>query len=504
MAISKSILTKKLDDGSVEYIYPITSSDIVEYTPTISVKDKIDSIESDITDSESIIDDITTIIGNADSGMVKDINELKEKIVDINIAVATTTEDGLMSYEDKVKLDGIDDEATKDTVDNSLSITSDNPVKNSVITQELNNKSNINHMHATVNGFIIEEDVPFNAKFTDTTYTLATDSKDGLMPAVSKRMLDNVHNIIINDDAERNDMGYSSYNINKNYYSKAEIDEVFAQIGWVGTLEDYQSLSIKNPRMIYTTIDTEGVIRRFIGEIELKLEKHLIGDTFVSLEGTREDINNINEGSASYNDITSNLKSLHTADEKLTSKTTDSLCSNKGGLLIVFILHQSAMGITGDNWSFYQTSQPMSSGGTSYLSVYYKYIEKDTPEIITVTQSGSNLRLCVNAIIYEGYNDLELVESTSYPAQTDFDLNKVSGGMNIWALHTYEINTTNSINFSIDDDTLAVYGNTVKRIFACVDESGECANTVHITNSIINTGAQDVLCLHLLAMKEDE
>lgn len=219
------------------------------------------------------------------------------------------------------------------------------------------------------------------------------------------------------------------------------------------------------------------------------------------MNGTSEDTNNINGGSASYKDITANLKSLHTADENLTSKTTNTLCSNKGGLLIIFILHQSSIEITGDDWNFYQTSQSMGSDSTSYLSVYYKYIEKDSPETITVSQS-ENKRLCVNAIIYEGYDNLELVESTSYPAKTDFDLNKANGGMNIWALHTYEVDTA-SINFSIDDNTLAVYGNTRRRIFACVDESGNCANTIHITNSINNTNAQDVLCLHLLAIKED-
>lgn len=365
----------------------------------------------------------------------------------------------------------------------------------------MSDKSNIGHAHTTVNGFTVESDVPANAKFTDTTYTVVTNKKSGLMPAEYKYILDNIADRVINDISESDAMTYSSYALNKNYYSKAEIDAIFAQIGWVGTLEDYNSLLIKNPRMIYTTIDTDGTIRRFMGDIELRIGSHLIGYTFVYLNGTSEDTNNINGGSASYKDITANLKSLHTADENLTSKTTNTLCSNKGGLLIIFILHQSSIEITGDDWNFYQTSQSMGSDSTSYLSVYYKYIEKDSPETITVSQS-ENKRLCVNAIIYEGYDNLELVESTSYPAKTDFDLNKANGGMNIWALHTYEVDTA-SINFSIDDNTLAVYGNTRRRIFACVDESGNCANTIHITNSINNTNAQDVLCLHLLAIKED-
>lgn len=504
MAISKNILTKKLEDGSVEYIYPITSSDIVEYSPEESVEHKIDDIDTSIINNSNSITSITTIIGNTESGMIKNVNDLKEKVSTTGFNVATTTNDGLISSEDKAKLDGIDDEATKTIIDNSLSNSSENPVKNASVTIAMSDKSNISHAHTTVNGFTVESDVPANAIFTDTTYTVVTNKKSGLMPAEYKCILDNIADRDINDISESDAMTYSSYALNKNYYSKAEIDAIFAQIGWVGTLEDYNSLSIKNPRMIYTTIDTDGTIRRFMGDIELRIGSHLIGYTFVYLNGTSEDTNNINSGSTSYKDITANLKSLHTADEELTSKTTNTLCSNKGGLLIVFILHQSSIEITGDDWDFYQTSQPMGFNETSYLSVYYKYIEKDSPETITVTQSQSGLRLCVNAIIYEGYDNLELINSTSYPAKTDFDLNKVSGGMNIWALHTYELNTATNDNFSIGDNTLAVYGNTTKRIFACVDESGDCANTIHITNSISNANAQDVLCLHLLAIKEDE
>ena len=433
MAINKGTIAKEIN-GVVEYIYPKTSADIVEYSSTQSVKNKLDSLGTSIQTNITNITNLSTVIGDNTSGLVKDVNDLKNVIEDVNdlknviedFESVIESEGSLMSSEDKDKLDGIEPGANNIIIDSQLDINSTNPVQNKVITEALNN----------------------------------------------------------------------------NYYSKAEIDAIFAQIGWVGTLEDYNSLSIKNPRMIYTTIDVDGTIRRFMGDIELGIGLHLIGYAFVYLNGTSEDTNSINGGSTSYKDITANLKSLHTADENLTSKTTNTLCSNKGGLLIVFILHQSSIEITGDDWNFYQTSQSMGSDSTSYLSVYYKYIERDSPETITVSQS-ENKKLCVNAIIYEGYDNLELVESTSYPAKTDFDLNKVNDGMNIWALHTYEVDTA-SINFSIDDNTLAVYGNTRRSIFACVDESGNCANTIHITNSINNTNAQDVLCLHLLAIKEDE
>ena len=47
---------------------------------------------------------------------------------------------------------------------------------------------------ATVNGHTVGADVPANAKFTDTTYSKATSSADGLMSAADKKKLDDMVN----------------------------------------------------------------------------------------------------------------------------------------------------------------------------------------------------------------------------------------------------------------------------------------------------------------------
>lgn len=47
---------------------------------------------------------------------------------------------------------------------------------------------------ATVNGHTVNADVPSNAKFTDTTYTNATTTKDGLMSGADKSKLDSIAN----------------------------------------------------------------------------------------------------------------------------------------------------------------------------------------------------------------------------------------------------------------------------------------------------------------------
>lgn len=57
-------------------------------------------------------------------------------------AVVTTSSDGLMSADDKIKLNGIAKDATKTIIDTSLSGTSTNPVQNKVVKAELDKKFN--------------------------------------------------------------------------------------------------------------------------------------------------------------------------------------------------------------------------------------------------------------------------------------------------------------------------------------------------------------------------
>lgn len=61
--------------------------------------------------------------------------------------VATSSSNGLMSSEDKSKLDGIASGATRITVDSSMSSTSTNPVQNKIINSALSNKANSTHTH---------------------------------------------------------------------------------------------------------------------------------------------------------------------------------------------------------------------------------------------------------------------------------------------------------------------------------------------------------------------
>ena len=80
---------------------------------------------------------------------------------------ATETESGLMSAEDKLKLDGIEDGANKTIIDTALSSTSTNPVQNKVINTKFNTiQSNIDNKvptSRTVNGKALTGNITLSA-----------------------------------------------------------------------------------------------------------------------------------------------------------------------------------------------------------------------------------------------------------------------------------------------------------------------------------------------------
>ena len=282
MAINKGTIAKEIN-GVVEYVYPKTSADVVEYSPTQSVKNKLDSLGTNIQTNITNTTNLSTIIGDSASGLVKDVNDLKNVIE--NFGLATDSKDGLMSSEDKTKLDGIESGANNIIIDSELDTNSTNPVQNKVITEALNNKANTNHIHTTVNGHTVESNVPADAIFTDTTYTIATQSKDGLMSKTDKIKIDNIVSAIINDKKVSSSQTYSSKKINTDYYNKNQVDNIFSQVGWVGTLEAYNTMLEHISGMLYTTVDSKGNIRRFLGDIELKNDTIVIGKSFRVLTG---------------------------------------------------------------------------------------------------------------------------------------------------------------------------------------------------------------------------
>lgn len=71
MAINKGTLAKEVN-GIVEYIYPKTASDIVEYTPAQSVKEKLDSLDASTSNlSTNINNKLDRSLKGANNGLAE-------------------------------------------------------------------------------------------------------------------------------------------------------------------------------------------------------------------------------------------------------------------------------------------------------------------------------------------------------------------------------------------------------------------------------------------------
>ena len=107
-------------------------------------KTKLDGIESGA--NKTVVD---TSISPTSTNPVQNRVINTELASKASTAIATTSKNGLMSAADKTKLNGISTEANKTIVDSALSTTSTNPVQNKVINSEITslNNSLANHTH---------------------------------------------------------------------------------------------------------------------------------------------------------------------------------------------------------------------------------------------------------------------------------------------------------------------------------------------------------------------
>lgn len=115
----------------------------------------------------------------------------------VSANTATQSVSGLMSAADKKKLDGIAKGATKVTVDTALSNTSTNPVQNKVIHSALSGKAGTSVATTSANGLMSAEDktklngIAKNANKTIVDTTLSDSSTNPVQNKVVKAALDN-------------------------------------------------------------------------------------------------------------------------------------------------------------------------------------------------------------------------------------------------------------------------------------------------------------------------
>lgn len=75
MAIIRGTLAKELD-GAVEYVYPKTDAEMVEYDPSASVKDKIDKLNENIAE----INDRITVVSQQYETLITLVSNIQKEV----------------------------------------------------------------------------------------------------------------------------------------------------------------------------------------------------------------------------------------------------------------------------------------------------------------------------------------------------------------------------------------------------------------------------------------
>ena len=124
-----------IDGGRWTYKRPDTASATAPGMMSAADKAKLDRIEDGA--NKTVVD------AALDAGSANPVqNKAVKAALDgkAGTAVATTSANGLMSAADKIKLDGVEDGATKTIVDDAISDTSTNPVQNKAVKAALDSK----------------------------------------------------------------------------------------------------------------------------------------------------------------------------------------------------------------------------------------------------------------------------------------------------------------------------------------------------------------------------
>lgn len=164
--------------------YSDKAKEYAEQAQAVAGGDFISNTEKGIAGGVAVLNDALAVEKAVSDKNGNDISETYAEKTEVPLLIKV---DGSTITKDK---DGILHGSTSIDIDSELSDTSTNPVENSVITKELNKKADSKDIPKslpanggnadTVNGHTVKSDVPENAVFTDTTYTLPTASETQL------------------------------------------------------------------------------------------------------------------------------------------------------------------------------------------------------------------------------------------------------------------------------------------------------------------------------------
>lgn len=129
----------KISTNIKNFIETITKG--LSYTKTEIDTKLANKANTNHTHDISALEDSGDILGSMENDFYTALDTKADK------TTATTSANGLMSKEDKSKLNGIATEANKTIVDSSLSSSSTNPVQNKVVKDALDGKAKVQHNH---------------------------------------------------------------------------------------------------------------------------------------------------------------------------------------------------------------------------------------------------------------------------------------------------------------------------------------------------------------------
>ena len=195
-----------------------------------------------------------------------------------NKTTATTSANGLMSKEDKSKLDGIATEANKTVVDSSLSSSSTNPVQNKVVNTALNGKANSSHNHSisdiTNLQLTLENKSPIGHTHDDRYYTKTEmDTElDGKANTNHTHSITNITNLQSQLDGKAN----SVHTHDDRYYTETEMDKKLN-----GKADSSHSHSINDVTGLSTSLDGKMNNNYSESTIESNFFAHKIGNIVI-------------------------------------------------------------------------------------------------------------------------------------------------------------------------------------------------------------------------------
>lgn len=195
-----------------------------------------------------------------------------------NKTTATTSANGLMSKEDKSKLDGIATEANKTVVDSSLSSSSTNPVQNKVVNSALNGKANSSHNHSISNitnlQLTLENKSPTGHTHDDRYYT-ETEMNTKLNGKANSSHTHSISNIT-NLQSALDEKAHLVHNHDNLYYTEAEIDEKLN-----GKADSSHTHNISDVTGLSTSLDGKMSNNYSESTIESNFFAHKIGNIVI-------------------------------------------------------------------------------------------------------------------------------------------------------------------------------------------------------------------------------